>query len=285
MNSQKKDELKNIKKVFDVLGIRYIDARDKKIISYVSEILNTINTGTVVSCGTVSYSKAISDSLDNLKVLGMEPYIRVSKFISTIPFLPVYSIRNGYSCHIAYSCDDNSMVVDRNSGIVKHYKVPQKPDVMASFYLGHEHIHALKETNYDEYIDGQIFGDVIPIFYELLMGDNFKGLQKEIFKFRISSLKEDKVCYDNALLKMNKKDDKDLYKVIATRSGQYLNSFYYAVLLYNLYKRSPKMILELVNNVLRHEITTREMLEQLGIIYEKCDEFESEIGEIRKILR
>lgn len=286
MNAQMKEENKKVKRKFEMLGIKYLDYKDKRIINYVSRMLDTINIRTGVCTGTVDYNSAIADSLENLKVLGMEPYVKVSSFISTIPFYLINQISNGYACHITYTLDDKTFEVDKSSGTVANYKVPQRPDIMAPLHLGHEHIHALKETNYEEYIDGQILGDVIPIFYELLMSDKYEKTKKMIMLFRISSLKEDKKHYDNAISKMSKKDLKDLYKVVATRSGQYLNSFYYSLLLYNLYKSEPKKVLELVNNVLNHEMTTRGMLEELGLLYsDEKDIFEEEFDVIRKVLK
>lgn len=286
MNSQMKEETKQVKKVFELLGIKYIDYRDKKIINYVSKMLNTVNTGADISVGTIDYNTAIAGSLENLKVLGMEPYIKVSSFISTIPFLPIHPVSYGYSCHISYDLIDETLEVDKSSGTVVNYKVPQKPDIMAPLHIGHEHIHVLKETNYEEYIDSQILGDVIPMFYELLMCDKYEDMKKLIMSFRLFSLKEDKKHYDNAINQMKKRELKDLYKVIATRSGQYLNSFYYSLLLYNLYKNDPKRVLELVNRVLNHEMTTRKMLEELGILYSSNTQvFEEELRIIKKVLK
>lgn len=178
-------------------------------------------------------------------------------------------VSNGYACYITYSLDDNNKEVDISSGTVDHYKVPIKPDIMASFHLGHEHIHALKETNYYEYIDRFVVGDVITILYEFILADTYPELKNEIYRFRLSSLKEDYVHYENAVMQMKKsKDDKDLYKIIATRSGEYLNSYYYACILFDMYKKSPLLVLDIVNRVLRHEMTTRDMLNILGLFHQ-----------------
>lgn len=65
-----------------------------------------------------------------------------------------------------------------------------------------------------------------------------------------------------------------------------MNSFYYSLLLYNLYKKEPKIVLELVNKVLNHEMTTRGMLEKLGLLYSnEKDIFEEEFNAIRKVLK
>lgn len=47
---------------------------------------------------------------------------------------------------------------------------------MVSFHLAHEHIHALKETNYAEYVDGFIVGDVITMLYEFILADTYSEL-------------------------------------------------------------------------------------------------------------
>jgi hypothetical protein len=287
VNTKVREELMKQKKVFSMLGFNYIDFKDKRIINYVANSLKKVNTGAYVCFGSVNYNEAITYSLDNLKVFGEEPFVKVSKMISVVPFMKVMQNRNGYSCFVSYNLDDDTMKVDKNSGTVVHYKVPENPDIMASFHIGHEHIHALKETNYDEYVDGQVFGDVIPMLYEFIMADSFPEMKKEIYKFRLSFLKEDYKHYESAISQMKKsKTDKDLYKIIATRSGQYLNSYYYATILFNMYKKNLDLILELVNKVLNHEMTTRVMLEKLGLLH--CEDniiYDSEFDEVIKSVK
>ncbi len=287
MMSVSKEENLRVKKLFDVLGIKYISSLDRKIIDYVSRQLKTFDTGAYVCFGSIKLNDAINDSLEHLKLIGDDTYRNAAAFVSTTQFVSVFPIRNDYSCFVSY-CDENgTMKVDKNSGKVIHYKVPVQPDIMASFHLGHEHIHALKETNYEEYIDSQVLGDVIPIFYELLMAEEYPALKTTIYKYRLLSLKEDMKHYDNAISKMKKsKNDKDIYKVVATRSGQSLNSFYYATLLFNMYKSNPKDILELVSKVLRHEITTREMLDSLGLLHKENNQvYDSEFELMKKYVK
>lgn len=287
MNSRTREELKQQKRIFEIMGFNYIDFNDKRIINYVAKSLKNVETGAYVCMGTVSYQTALAGGLENLKVLGMEPYYKTSRFISTIPLMPVHPLSNGFACHITYSVDDETYEVDKSSGTVNHYKIPKNPDIMAPLHMGHEHIHALKETNYDEYIDGQIFGDVIPMLYEFIVADTYPELKREVYRFRLYSLKEDYKHYENAISQMKKsKIDKDLYKIIATRSGQYLNSYYYATLLFNMYKCDSKKILELVNKVLNHELTTRDMLDSLGLLHQdKNSLFDSVFEDIIKCVK
>ena len=287
MNSRTREELKQQKRIFEIMGFNYIDFNDKRIINYVAKSLKNVETGAYVSFGSVSYEAAVAGGLENLKVLGMELYFKTSRFISVVPLMPVHPLSNGFACHVTYSVDDETYEVDKDSGTINHYKIPKNPDIMAPLHMGHEHIHALKETNYDEYIDGQVFGDIIPMLYEFIVAETYPELRKEVYRFRLYSLKEDFKHYDNAINQMMKsKTDKDLYKIIATRSGQYLNSYYYATILFNIYKNDSKMILELVNKVLNHEMTTRDMLESLGLLHKDNNViFDSEFEEIKKCVK
>lgn len=65
-----------------------------------------------------------------------------------------------------------------------------------------------------------------------------------------------------------------------------MNSFYYVVILYSMYKETPKKILDLVSRVLKQEITTLDMLNCLGIYGDiKGGTFEKELDHIRKLLK
>ena len=65
-----------------------------------------------------------------------------------------------------------------------------------------------------------------------------------------------------------------------------MNSFYYALMLYSLYKETPNKILNLVNKVLNHEMTTFELLNNLGLYGDiKGEIFEKELGMIRQLVK
>ena len=57
--------------------------------------------------------------------------------------------------------------------------------------LGHEHCHALKETNYNEHKNQLTLGEVIPIFYELINYEN-NFLKQKCLEYRLFCLKEQK---------------------------------------------------------------------------------------------
>ena len=82
------------------------------------------------------------------------------------------------------------------------------------------------------------------------------------------------------------RNDAELYKVLQGRSGQYLNSFYYSLVLFNVYKSDPNLVLSAIKKVLNHEMTTLDMLINLGIYQENFDKvFNEELSSIRKSLK
>ena len=70
MNSRTREELKQQKRIFEIMGFNYIDFNDKRIINYVAKSLMNVETGAYVCMGTVSYESALAGGLENLKVLG-----------------------------------------------------------------------------------------------------------------------------------------------------------------------------------------------------------------------
>jgi len=81
-------------------------------------------------------------------------------------------------------------------------------------------------------------------------------------------------------------DETKIYEFVRSRLGCYLNSFYYAVILYKMYKETPKKILDLVTKVLKHEMTTLQMLESLGLYGDIRGEiFEKEMKNIRRFIK
>ena len=79
---------------------------------------------------------------------------------------------------------------------------------------------------------------------------------------------------------------RSVYEYIRSYIGRYLNSFYYAIILYNMYKENPKKILGYVSKVLNHELTTYDMLIDLNIYGDiKGEVFENEINSIKRSLK
>ena len=239
-----KKELKKAKKKFKDLGIQYIDSSDKKNISYVIESLSDVDTGAYICFGSSTYQEAIGASIDYLKVLGGDIVKNVASLIKNISFVPTFDSQTDYSCIVEFDTDENGKIKKDTDGTVEKYNLPKNLYILSPLHIGHEHLHLLKDTNYCEFTDSQVLGDVITILYELIMSDKYPELKCELIRYRLWNLKNDSKIYENAQNHIkNKMTNKDLYKIEATKSGQYLNSFYYAIILFNMYKDNPKKIL------------------------------------------
>lgn len=286
MNKEFKERLLNDKKAFDILGLKYLTPEDKRAANYVANSLGDIKTGAIVSEKTVLFEDIFHKSVANMKIFGDD--ISLSSFrFSLVSFLPIINYSYAYMTRIIFDVDDKTMQVDRESGRVESFKIPKKMDeVTADIFLTHEFIHGLKDVNYNEYILVNSLGDVIPLFYEMIQVEN-DVRKKEFLNIRMNLLNNERYSYIDVSTRMKKsKNDKDLYKVVQSRSGEYLNSFYYALGLYHIYRKNPKRILELVKKVLNKEITTLDMLLYLGIYHVNLDrEFSYELNEIRKVLK
>jgi len=149
---------------------------------------------------------------------------------------------------------------------VKEIMIPKKINDVAPIWIGHECIHSLKDINYNEYIEKDIASEVIPLFYEILVSKTiFKDLH-DIWKYeRMNTLLEDKKYYEIGKNNIDDKEDRNTYSYIMDSYGQYLTSYYYALNLFSLYKRNPKVVAKYINKVLKHKKTTLELLKELNI--------------------
>ena len=178
MDSKLKAKLLAEKNSFEMLGIKYLTPEDKKVINYVSGQIANIKTGAVPVRETVTLGMVFLKSLDNLRIFGETCYNEALKFAST-KFVPMFSDNISYSCFVAFDIDGDTMKPIIDSGKVDHFGIPQIIDTNGEIHLTHELIHALKETNYKEYILSNVVSDVIPIFYELISTDNNEQLKKD----------------------------------------------------------------------------------------------------------
>lgn len=273
------------KKAFDMLGIKYLSPSDKRVVSYVSDQISNIKTKAIPVRNRVVLANVFMKSLENIRIFGETSYAEALKLASA-KFVPVFPDNTSFSCFVTFDVDDRTSKPILTSGKVDHFKIPQILDTNAEIHLTHELIHGLKETRYEEYILAAVLSDVIPLFYELIGTDNNISLKSDMMNIRMSLLGIEASTYKEVTANMKKSmKDKDLYKLVQSRSGQYLNSFYYALVLYNMYKSDPSLILEIVNRVLKREITTLDMLIELGIYTKDNDRvFDTELEEVKKVL-
>lgn len=142
--------------------------------------------------------------------------------------------------------------------------IPIKLNDLSYIYIGHEVIHVLKEgRNPLEWTYLLLYSEVLPMLYEFIQ-TNGMAISKRALDWRCHELKE---MYNNVHHKKELSQlDNDTLKYYQMPEDMYLISFYYALLLYSLYKQSPKEILTEMQNVLHHKITTKELLERLNLL-------------------
>ena len=144
------------------------------------------------------------------------------------------------------------MFVGEHNQVCPTIILPRNFDEASYAFLGHEFNHALKDINLDERRIRDRVAEVIPMFYEMMCSDleENEDVSKEIKKRRLALLQLDKD---------NESED--------ARQLQYFNSFYYALALYNRYRKDENkiVILRLITRVLNGEISTLDLLEMLDI--------------------
>lgn len=279
-----KQRLINEKRAVDFFNMPYLDYNDRKVVQYVIKSLK--DTGAKVSVGeTVEFNPLVLKSLGRFEeIFGGDIATKTKSKLCNLPIYGAIPFPHGFAAHITYSVDADTKKVDEKSGNVDHFKVPNYVTEEDEVFLGHEFIHMNKELNFDEYKLLMTYADVIPMLYEFItMGD----YGSKILNTRLSLLNEEIKTYELASQKIRTSGkEKDLYKVVQSRAGQYLNSFYYATVLYQMYKNDPKMILDYMKRVINCEMTTLDMLKDLGIhLVDNNELYDEQIQEFNGIIK
>lgn len=287
------------KRMFDMEKMNYMSNMDIKVCDYVSSQLPFIDIKGVYVGKDITLDELKKKSLDELKVFGAEVYSSANSIISEVPIELIDTDDFQFGTGVSYNhLNDGTIIPD--SGIIHRYVVPKNISEFSIYNFTHEQIHGLKETNYDEYHCSLVIGETIPLFYELISNGPNEILKQELIKFRLYNLYGDKEDYEifrdlyenTSMFDLFISNDGDvcskkgLYDFIRLKRGRYLNSFYYALILYNMYKETPKKILDLVSRVLTHEMTTIQLLEYLNIYGDiRGEVFEKEMRNIRKLVK
>ena len=277
----------------DAIKANYLLKPDYDICDYI--INNTPNINSVSYRGKIiSKNYALNQSLNEFKIFNEENYQRLLYIIKQVKFKNDYPLHN---CAVttSYSITSIQTLAD---GIIRNYHLPKKILNTDIINLGHEHCHALKETNYIEHKNQLILGEVIPIFYELINYE-FDYLKEKHLEYRLFWLTEQKEIYSTfskilneninnhklSFLNDNIDETINMYEYVKSYFGSYLGGFYYALILYNMYKLDPTKILNFINDVLSHKITTLDMLNKLNIYCNiQGETFEKEVNSIKKVL-
>ena len=283
---------------YDILGMKYLDMIDLEVCNYV------INQMFSVDVDNINLGKKIDDcdlveiGLEELEKMGKAIPVMAERIVITTPIVEIKTDNNFLmATAISYGTKDTRLIED--SLKVNKFFVPENLYQISGYFFGHEILHSLKDVNYKEFVERTV-NEVIPIFYEFVIYSPEEVLKKEVLKIRMEILFKhaneyelfDNACRENKINEIVLGEDKEIirkskvYEQVRTSKGCYLNSFYYALILYNMYKETPKKILDLVSKVLKHEMTTMEMLESLGVYGDiRGEVFEKELQNIKKLVK
>ncbi|MBP5678693.1 MAG: hypothetical protein J6X28_02565 [Bacilli bacterium] len=148
---------------------------------------------------------------------------------------------------------------------VSQIQIPVEKDQLSPYYLAHEYHHALKDIHPKEYVYKLRFTDTIPQFFELIAGET-KEEEKDLIHNRLSMIQNSQSLLMDHFAR---KDANPIFDLIESSDCQYLHSFYYSVLLYELYQDYPKEILSGIREVLMGQKTTYELLQSFHL-FDSC---------------
>ena len=144
-----------------------------------------------------------------------------------------------------------------------YIEVPRVFNSSSVHFMSHEIAHMLKESNPYECRGIYTDVEVIPILIELINahrnGDNNVFIKREYLMYDIATvfikLNEDR---ENGTI--DKKDMK-AFDACYRQNVLYLNSFYYSLILFNMYLKDCDFVLSLINDILTHRLTTTEVID------------------------
>ena len=146
--------------------------------------------------------------------------------------------------------------------------IPYQLDELSHIHIGHEVMHVfLDNESCKEWKWLFLYSEVIPMLYELIqVSDENKMTKQKVLKWRLSKLLE---MYNNIfredIIKVLQNDQKALL-YYQMPEKQYFIAFYYTILLYDLYCQDEKSVRLTLQSVLKQEITTKQMLENYGLL-------------------
>ncbi len=148
----------------------------------------------------------------------------------------------------------------------KYIVVPMVFNSSSCFFMSHEISHILKERNPKECKNVYTLQEVIPMLIELILSflSNERYTFQSLVNDRMKILSLEAKRYFEIRNEMDytiEKDKKNALRIGMLLSSVYLNSFYYSLVLFQMYLCHPSFIKELIASVLNLEITTDEMIE------------------------
>lgn len=265
MDINAKKYIKERIKIAKIFKLNHLSNNDKLNIDVVCSCKDAIDTACFVSKSSYSLESVKEASIDAMKLFDLGIADRAFNVMAFTNVIPIYDDNYLFSTGIKYGRLKGN-VVDTSSGYIDYILTPRILDENAFLLLGHELIHAIKDTNYPEFQLQFTLAEVIPNFYEIVIAESIPEITKNYWNCRLEIVKmlieEYQAISDDLSRSVF---NREALKYLLSFKGLYLNSFYYALVLYNLYKLQPDWVMKNVLLVLDHKITTKDMLVKLGI--------------------
>lgn len=154
----------------------------------------------------------------------------------------------------------------KKRGKINQIIIPEKTNELSPIWIGHECIHCLKDINYKEYKDKDLYSEVLTIFYEILVSHTIFNDIHDIWKNERNNMLISNNNYYNLLKNnLNDKEKENVYEFAMYLYGEYLTNYYYALNLFHLYKKNPELITKYINKVLNRRMTTFDLLNKFDI--------------------
>ena len=144
-----------------------------------------------------------------------------------------------------------------------YVEVPREFSSSSIHFMAHEIAHMLKESNPYECLGVHTDLEVIPILIELISayvnGDNNVFKSREIIM--LGTARDFKKLHEDYINNRIKPEDMNAFMACYRQNMMYLNSFYYTLRLFSMYLDDDVFVLAVIDNVLRHKLTTKEVID------------------------
>ncbi len=163
--------------------------------------------------------------------------------------------------------------------------VPRVFNSTSIHFMAHEIAHMLKESNPYECKGVQSDIEVIPILVEMISahtkGDNNVFKKRELIMLDIA--KSFKKLHQDKITGSISREDELAFDTCYRHYLTYLNSFYYSLRLFTMYLEAPNYVLGVIDDVLNHRITSREVIS--NYLRDSSYSYESGMEEFRSRLK
>lgn len=252
---------------------------------YIREEIDDCCCNNKIKSKFIKKDSLISDALMNLGNIGFVTTLeRAAQILRTILFVENQAFKT-YHFEVLASFTTTETGAYKTAYCILH---PKKVDLTSKIFLCHEIAHILKERNDKEVINCYTTEESIPIATELISAVQSENdnISRDIMRNRLNMLKNTLSFYKSVEAELLIEDDEIKRTALTTalkKANCYFNSFYYALILFELYLSNPDRIINLINYVLEGNLTTDDMLGLLN--QKKYDEWaDNGLQEFKKML-